>query len=92
VIRHEDGMAPTITVGGLYEDCSYHPCICTSVDGDNVEGISLIDGSSPRGCSVAGCGPTAVTVADAVLIKANFAHYAELRSTLGVKAAVSRLG
>lgn len=37
-------------VGGLYEDCAYHPCLCIKVDeaGRDVTGISLIDGSLPR--------------------------------------------
>jgi hypothetical protein len=82
---------PAIAVGGIYEDCSYHPCLCTVVDGDNIEGISLIDGSSPRSCSLVHCGPTALTLAEAVVIKKQFQRYVELRSTFEVHEATSQL-
>ena len=41
-------------VGLVYEDCFFHPVLCTylDVDGDEMAGISLIDGSGPRGCSL----------------------------------------
>ena len=31
--------------GDIYEDCAYHPCLCTAVDGYGISGISLIGGS-----------------------------------------------
>lgn len=46
----------TIDVGQIYQDCSYHPVLCTEVDGDDVAGISLVDGSTPRSCSISHCG------------------------------------
>jgi hypothetical protein len=41
-----EASCTTIAVGGLYEDCSYHPCLCTYADAENIEGISLVDGSA----------------------------------------------
>ena len=38
----------TILPGDYYEDVFFHPCLCTSTDGESVSGISLIDGSAPR--------------------------------------------
>jgi hypothetical protein len=38
----------------FYEDAFYHPCICVRSDYENdiIFGISLIDGSYPRSCSL----------------------------------------
>ena len=38
-------------VGQIYEDCAFHPVLCTEllVDDDEMIGISLIDGSWPSG-------------------------------------------
>jgi hypothetical protein len=80
-----------ITVGGIYEDCSFHPCLCILIQGDDIEGISLVDGSSPRSCSVAHCGPTALTVSEAVSIKEQFQRYIDLRSNLEAHEAASQL-
>lgn len=59
-----------IRVGDFYEDCAFHPCLCTSVgadgDADCVEGISLVDGSSPRCCSARHCGLRILTVEEAI--------------------------
>jgi hypothetical protein len=53
---------PRVKVGEVYEDCSYHPVMCTEsvrhawfMDHD-LAGISLLDGSGPRSCSVRHCG------------------------------------
>jgi len=51
--------------GDIYEDCAYHPCLCVRVEDDNVEGISLIDGSFPRSCSIAHCGVRRLTAEEA---------------------------
>jgi hypothetical protein len=40
--------------------------LCTSRDGDEVGGISLIDGSQPRSCSLTHCGVVKMEVAQAV--------------------------
>jgi hypothetical protein len=68
-----------IAVGDIYEDCAYHPVLCTSADyqEDELSGISLIDGSTPRSCSPTHCGPVRLTVEEAVAIKADLdAHVA----------------
>ena len=45
-----------IRVGDIYEDCAYHPVRCEVSDGDDLEGTSMVDGSSPRCCSIINCG------------------------------------
>lgn len=61
-----------IQVGDFYEDCGYHPCLCTSVsEDDEVTGISLVDGSSPRSCSPHHCGLRLLTVKEAIYWKFN---------------------
>ncbi len=52
--------------GDYYEDCFFHPCLCTRVDSDEINGISLVDGTSPRGCSVGHCGVRKLTLAEAL--------------------------
>lgn len=49
--------------GDIYEDCANHPVLCTNVDGDDIEGMSLIDGSTPRSCSINHCGVSTLTSA-----------------------------
>ncbi len=44
-----------IRPGDYYEDCAFHPCLCTRVEGDEINGVSLVDGSYPRGCSIGFC-------------------------------------
>ncbi|BCA57807.1 hypothetical protein HMP06_0576 [Sphingomonas sp. HMP6] len=60
--------------GEIYEDCAYHPCLCVSVDqdGDEIWGISLIDGSHPRACSLRHCGVIKLTVDQAWHIKLRY--------------------
>ena len=57
--------------GDIYEDCHYHPCLCTAVSyrEDCIHGISLIDGSAPRSCSLRYCGVIKLTPAQALLWK-----------------------
>ena len=57
--------------GDFYEDCAYHPCLCTRVEYDVVEGISLVDGSAPRQCGVPHCGVRKLTFEEAVLWRLN---------------------
>ena len=52
--------------GDYYEDCAFHPCLCTRVNDDEINGISLVDGSSPRGCSAGHCGVRKLTFAEAL--------------------------
>jgi hypothetical protein len=51
-----------------YEDCAYHPCLITLLDleNDDIEGISLIDGTSPRSCSLLNCGVVFFTEEEAI--------------------------
>lgn len=70
-----------IEVGAIYEDCAFHPVLCTysSLEDDEVRGISLIDGGV-RSCSILHCGPQPLTL-DAVLeIKKDFGSYVEKRT------------
>jgi hypothetical protein len=81
-------------IGGIYEDCAYHPCLCTEVDEDEREltGISLIDGSLPRSCSIEHCGPEVLSVGQAALIRRNFEEFrARRESGLTVEKAVAGL-
>jgi hypothetical protein len=64
--KHEaDAGRQTIEPGELYEDCAYHPCLCVAVEGKEITGISLIDGSSPRACDLDLCGVRRLTPAEA---------------------------
>ncbi|MFC0007287.1 hypothetical protein [Micromonospora siamensis] len=64
-----------IRPGDIYEDCSFHPVLCTHVDGDEIGGISLIDASSPRACSLSGCAVVKLSVADVVAARADWPRY-----------------
>jgi hypothetical protein len=57
-----------INVGDYYEDCAYHPCICVKVNAedDEIQGVSLVDGSYPRSCSVEHCGVQKLTLEEAL--------------------------
>jgi hypothetical protein len=44
----EISKAFEIAPGEIYEDSAYHPCLCVGVEGNEIWGISLIDGSYPR--------------------------------------------
>ena len=65
--RSELNLAP----GDLYEDCAYHPVVCVAVDydQDEITGVSMIDGSHPRSCSLRFCGVRKLTVEEAWSIK-----------------------
>ena len=62
-----------LSVGDIYEDCDYHPCLCVSIstEDDDISGISLIDGTQPRSCSLIHCGIRKLSVAEAWNIKLN---------------------
>lgn len=59
-------------VGDIYEDCAYHPVLCTEAADGDLWGVSLIDGSYPRGCSVFHCGPKRLTVEQAYQMRVNW--------------------
>ncbi|MDX2087354.1 MAG: hypothetical protein SFX73_05870 [Kofleriaceae bacterium] len=54
-----------IAIGDIYEDCAFHPVRCEGVedeDGDvAVWGVSMIDGTRPRSCSLSHCGVIKLT-------------------------------
>lgn len=60
-----------LSPGDLYEDCSFHPVVCVEVDYDRDEifGISLIDGSYMRSCSLRFCGVRKLTIEEAWKIR-----------------------
>ena len=57
-----------IKPGDFYEDCAYHPVLCTEIneDEDRISGVSLIDGSYPRDCSLVHCRIKKLTFEEAV--------------------------
>lgn len=59
--------------GDFFEDCAYHPCICVSVNAedDEILGISLVDGSYPRACSVKHCGLQLLSLEEVMIWKLN---------------------
>ncbi len=60
-----------IRVGDIFEDCAFHPVLCLGVDyqDDNIWGVSLIDGSYPRSCSLLFCGVRKLSLDEAWKIK-----------------------
>jgi hypothetical protein len=60
---------PKYRPGDLYEDCSYHPCLCLGSADGAVWGISLVDGSYPRSCDIGPCGIRKLTLEEAWLIR-----------------------
>jgi hypothetical protein len=82
-MRYVADIDDSFRVGGLYEDCGYHPCLCVVIDEDDrdIQGISLMDGSGPRSCDLDHCGPQPLTVAQAVAIRADLAGYIERRAS-----------
>jgi len=62
-VKAELQLAP----GDIYENCFFHPAMCVEVnyDEDSISGVSMIDGSYPRNCSLRFCGVRKLTVAEA---------------------------
>lgn len=60
-----------IHVGDVFEDCAFHPVLCLGADykEDELWGISLIDGSYPRSCSLKHCGVRKLSLEEAWKIK-----------------------
>lgn len=58
-----------ILPGDIYEDCDYHPVLCTEVDGDDIAGISLIDGTMPRSCSLSHCAVQRMSLEEAIELR-----------------------
>jgi len=55
----------TILKGDLFQDCRGHPCLCIKVDGDDIEGVSLVDGVEGS-CSIEHCHPPKLTPREAM--------------------------
>lgn len=64
-----------IKPGDIYEDCAYHPVLCLHNDGDAVRGVSLIDGTWPRSCSLDHCGVVKLPVDDVIAARADWNGY-----------------
>ena len=66
-VKSELGLSP----GDIYEDCAFHPVVCVEVnyETDDIWGVSLIDGSYPRSCSLRHCGIRKLTIEEAWKIK-----------------------
>lgn len=73
-----------IEPGVIYEDCAYHPVLCThaSTEDDELEGISLIDGAV-RACSMFHCGAEVLTLRQVLAIKRDFDAYVASRQAGG---------
>ncbi len=80
---------PDFEMGDIYLDCAYHPVIATEAvrfrtaqpgcwDAD-LAGVSMIDGSGPRSCSVFHCAPQKISLELALLITI---HWEEFNAAL----------
>jgi hypothetical protein len=69
VMPREIQSESEIRVGDFYEDCAYHPRLCTVVspagDEDGLQGISLVNGAVGW-CSARHCGVRLLTVEEAI--------------------------
>ena len=65
----DPGNPNGIQVGDIYEDCSFHPVLCTAVD--EVAGIVL--------SGALHCGPIRIRVEDVMTIKQDLEGYARRR-------------
>jgi hypothetical protein len=64
-----------IRPGDIYEDCAFHPVLCTHNDGEVVMGISLIDASSPRTCDLKHCGVIKLSINDVIAARTDWRSY-----------------
>ena len=69
----DESVNGTATINIEGKVSAYHPCLCTSVDyeNDEINGISLINGSTPRSCSLMHCGIRKLSLEEAILLKKN---------------------
>ncbi len=70
--------------GDLFEDCAYHPVLCLGVDykTDEIWGVSLVDGTYPRACSLLHCGVRKLTAKQAWQIKMKGPRNREVRDRM----------
>jgi hypothetical protein len=74
----------SIRVGDIYEDCSFHPVLCTEIDAKDdvvLSGISLIDGTFPRSCDGKYCAPIPIRIEDVMTIRSDLDAYRKKRTT-----------
>jgi hypothetical protein len=71
--------AAEIKPGEIYEDCSFHPVLCLYNDGDQIHGVSLIDASAPRACSIGHCAVVKLSVDDVIAARADWPGYLQRR-------------
>jgi hypothetical protein len=64
-----------IRPGDIYEDCSFHPVLCTFNDGDQIHGISLIDATAPRACSIGFCAVIKLSIGDVIAARTDWPTY-----------------
>jgi hypothetical protein len=64
-----------IQPGDIYEDCSFHPVLCTFNDGDEIHGISLIDATTPRACSIGYCAVIKLSIDDVIAARVDWPTY-----------------
>jgi hypothetical protein len=69
-----------INPGDIYEDCAFHPVLCTHNDGGSLMGISLIDATTPRSCDLNHCGVIKLSVADVIAARADWRGYLARRT------------
>ena len=65
------GKRITFSLGDIYEDSAHHPCLCVEINvpNDEIWGISLVDGSYPRSCSLEHSGVRELTIEEAWRIR-----------------------
>ncbi|AWZ10783.1 hypothetical protein DRB96_39795 [Streptomyces sp. ICC1] len=69
-------------VGDVYEDCFFHPVLCTDIEenaGLVLSGVSLIDGTHPRSCDALYCEPVRIPVESVMEIKRDLGAYTARR-------------
>jgi hypothetical protein len=64
-----------INPGDIYEDCAFHPVLCTRNDGGVLMGISLIDATTPRTCDLKHCGVIRLSIDDVIAARADWPGY-----------------
>ena len=79
-----------INPGDIYEDCAFHPVLCTSSDEDQISGISLIDATAPRARALTHCGVIKLTIADVLEARDDFpAYQARRRQEIAAEASAT---
>jgi hypothetical protein len=74
-----DDQPGAIRPGDIYEDCSFHPVLCTYIDEDEIGGISLIDATAPRACSISHCGVIKLSIDAVIDARADWTTYLATR-------------